>query len=202
MKKVLIATLVAVILLGVIIVGKSVSVYNKIIELDEGVKAQWAQVENTYQRRFDLIPNIVATVQGEANFEKSTLTEVIDARSHMGGVIKVDQDMLGDEVAMKRFQENQATLGGALQRLMAVTENYPNLKSNAAFQDLRVELEGSENRIATERMKYNEVVKDYNTTIRQFPNNLIAGFAGASPKVPFAADAAASTAPVVKFDAK
>lgn len=202
MKKVIIVTLIAVILLGIIIVGKSVSVYNNIISLDEGVKAQWAQVENTYQRRFDLIPNIVATVQGEADFEKSTLTAVVDARSHMGGVIKLDENMLSDEVAMKRFQESQATLGGALQRLMAVTENYPNLKSNAAFQDLRVELEGSENRISVERMKYNEVVKAFNTTIRQFPNNLIAGFAGASPKVMFSADAAASTAPNVKFDMK
>lgn len=202
MKKVIIATLAAVILLGVIIVGKSVSVYNKIIGLDEGVKAQWAQVENTYQRRFDLIPNIVASVQGEADFEKSTLSAVIEARSHMGGVIKVDENTLSDEAAMKRFQESQATLGGALQRLMAVTENYPNLKSNAAFQDLRVQLEGSENRIATERMRYNEIVKEYNTTIRQFPNNLIAGFAGAAPKVPFSADVGASVAPQVKFDTK
>lgn len=202
MKKTIIGILVAVILLGIIIVGKSVGVYNTIISLDEGVKAQWAQVENTYQRRFDLIPNVVATVQGEADFEKSTLTAVTEARSRMGGSIKVDENMLSDEVAMKRFQESQATLGGALQRLMAVTENYPNLKSNAAFQDLRVQLEGAENRIANERMKYNEVVKEYNTTIRVFPNNLIAGFAGASPKVPFAADAAASTAPAVHFDTK
>lgn len=202
MKKVILVTLAAIILLGVIIISKSIGVYNTIISLDEGVKAQWAQVENTYQRRFDLIPNIVATVQGEADFEKSTLTAVVDARSHMGGVVKVDNEMLGDEVAMKRFQESQATLGNALQRLMVVTENYPNLKSNAAFQDLRIELEGSENRIAVERMKYNEVVKEYNTTIRQFPNNLIAGFAGASPKVPFSADAGASAAPQVKFDTK
>ncbi|MCF0221772.1 MAG: LemA family protein [Fibrobacter sp.] len=202
MKKVIIATLAAIVLLGIVIIGKSVGTYNTIISLDEGVKAQWAQVENTYQRRFDLIPNIVATVQGEADFEKSTLTAVVDARSHMGGVVKVDGDMLGDEVAMKRFQEGQASLGNALQRLMMVTENYPNLKSNAAFQDLRVELEGSENRIAVERMKYNEVVKEYNTTIRQFPNNIIAGFAGASPKVPFSADAGASSAPQVKFDTK
>lgn len=202
MKKVILVTLAAIILLGIIIVSKSVGVYNTIISLDEGVKAQWAQVENTYQRRFDLIPNIVATVQGEADFEKSTLTAVVDARSHMGGVVKVDNEMLGDEVAMKRFQESQATLGNALQRLMVVTENYPNLKSNAAFQDLRIELEGSENRIAVERMKYNEVVKEYNTTIRQFPNSIIAGFAGASPKVQFSADAGASSAPQVKFDTK
>lgn len=202
MKQIIFTMFILVVFLGVIIVGKGVDVYNTIISLDEGVKSQWAQVENTYQRRFDLIPNIVATVQGEVDFEKSTLTAVVEARSQMGGVIKVDQNMLGDEVAMKRFQENQAALGGALQRLMAVSENYPNLKSNAAFQDLRVQLEGSENRIAVERMRYNEIIKEYNTTIRQFPNNFVAGFAGASPKVPFSADAGANKAPVVKFDNK
>lgn len=195
--------LATVIILALVIVGKSVSVYNSIIALDEGVKAQWAQVENTYQRRFDLIPNLVATVQGEADFEKSTLTAVTDARSKMGGTIKVDENMLSDEVAMKRFQETQATLGGSLQRLMAVSENYPDLKSNTSFQELRVQLEGSENRIAVERKRYNEVVQEYNTTIRTFPNNLIAGFAGASPKVSFSADAAASIAPTtVQFNTK
>ncbi|MBO7384681.1 MAG: LemA family protein [Fibrobacter sp.] len=202
MKKIVIATLVSVIVLALVIVGKSISVYNGIIALDEGVKAQWAQVENTYQRRFDLVPNLVATVQGEADFEKSTLAAVTDARSKMGGTVKVDENMLGDEAAMKRFQEMQAGLGGALQRLMAVSENYPDLKSNTSFQELRVQLEGAENRIATERMRYNEIVKNYNTTIRQFPNSLIAGFAGASPKVPFSADAGASAAPAVKFDTK
>jgi len=202
MKKTLITILVVVIVLGLVIIGKSISVYNNIIALDEGVKAQWAQVENTYQRRFDLVPNLVATVQGEADFEKSTLSAVVDARSKMGGVVKVDEAMLGDEVAMKRFQETQATLGGALQRLMAVSENYPDLKSNTSFQELRVQLEGAENRIATERMRYNQVVKEFNTTIRQFPNSLIAGFAGASPKVAFSADAGASTTPTVKFDTK
>lgn len=202
MKKIIIAMLVVIVVLALVIAGKSISVYNGIIALDEGVKAQWAQVENTYQRRADLVPNLVATVQGEANFEKSTLSAVTDARSRMGGTVKVDENMLGDEVAMKRFQEMQAGLGGALQRLMAVSENYPSLKSNTSFQELRVQLEGAENRIATERMRYNEAVKSYNTTIRQFPNNLIAGFAGATPKVPFAADAGANTAPTVKFDTK
>ena len=161
MKKIVIATLVSVIVLALVIVGKSISVYNGIIALDEGVKAQWAQVENTYQRRFDLVPNLVATVQGEADFEKSTLAAVTDARSKMGGTVKVDENMLGDEAAMKRFQEMQAGLGGALQRLMAVSENYPDLKSNTSFQELRVQLEGAENRIATERMRYNEIVKNY-----------------------------------------
>ncbi|MCQ2053681.1 MAG: LemA family protein [Fibrobacter sp.] len=202
MKKIIIAMLVVIVVLALVIAGKSISVYNGIIALDEGVKAQWAQVENTYQRRADLVPNLVATVQGEADFEKSTLSAVTDARSRMGGTVKVDENMLGDEVAMKRFQEMQAGLGGALQRLMAVSENYPSLKSNTSFQELRVQLEGAENRIATERMRYNEAVKSYNTTIRQFPNNLIAGFAGATPKVPFAADAGANTAPTVKFDTK
>lgn len=202
MKKIIIAMLVVIVVLALVIAGKSISVYNGIIALDEGVKAQWAQVENTYQRRADLVPNLVATVQGEADFEKSTLSAVTDARSRMGGTVKVDENMLGDEVAMKRFQEMQAGLGGALQRLMAVSENYPSLKSNTSFQELRVQLEGAENRIATERMRYNEAVKSYNTTIRQFPNNLIAGFAGATQKVPFAADAGANTAPTVKFDTK
>lgn len=202
MKKVIIATLISVIVLGIVIIAKSIGVYNQIVALDEGVKAQWAQVENTYQRRFDLVPNLVATVQGEADFEKSTLADVVDARSKMGGVIKVDENTLGDEAAMKRFQEMQAGLGSALQRLMVVSENYPDLKSNTSFQELRVQLEGAENRIAVERMRYNEAVKTFNTTIRQFPNSLIAGFAGASPKVAFSADAGASTAPTVKFDTK
>jgi len=201
MKKALIAVIVVVVIL-LIIVGKGIGTYNNIIALEEGVKAQWAQVENTYQRRFDLIPNLVSTVQGEANFEKSTLTEVMDMRSRMGGTIKLDESLMNDEAALKRFQEMQGSLGGALQRLMAVSENYPDLKSNKSFQELRVQLEGAENRIAVERKRYNETVQAYNTTIRQFPTNLVAGFAGASPKALFSADAGASQAPKVQFDVK
>ncbi|WP_173474993.1 LemA family protein [Fibrobacter succinogenes] len=201
MKKALIAVAVVVVIL-LIIVGKCIGTYNNIIALEEGVKAQWAQVENTYQRRFDLIPNLVSTVQGEANFEKSTLTEVMEMRSRMGGTIKLDESLMNDEAALKRFQEMQGSLGGALQRLMAVSENYPDLKSNKSFQELRVQLEGAENRIAVERKRYNETVKEYNTTIRQFPTNLVTGFAGASPKALFSADAGASTAPKVQFDIK
>ena len=201
MKKALIAVIVVVVIL-LIIVGKGIGTYNNIIALEEGVKAQWAQVENTYQRRFDLIPNLVSTVQGEANFEKSTLTEVMDMRSRMGGTIKLDESLMNDEAALKRFQEMQGTLSGALQRLMAVSENYPDLKSNKSFQELRVQLEGAENRIAVERKRYNETVQAYNTTIRQFPTNLVAGFAGASPKALFSADAGASVAPKVQFDIK
>ena len=201
MKKALIAVAVVVVIL-LIIVGKGIGTYNNIIALEEGVKAQWAQVENTYQRRFDLIPNLVSTVQGEANFEKSTLTEVMEMRSRMGGTVKLDESLMNDEAALKRFQEMQGSLGGALQRLMAVSENYPDLKSNKSFQELRVQLEGAENRIAVERKRYNETVQAYNTTIRQFPTNIVAGFAGASPKALFSADAGASTAPKVQFDVK
>ena len=201
MKKALIAVIVVVVIL-LIIVGKGIGTYNNIIALEEGVKAQWAQVENTYQRRFDLIPNLVSTVQGEANFEKSTLTEVMDMRSRMGGTVKLDESLMNDEAALKRFQEMQGSLGGALQRLMAVSENYPDLKSNKSFQELRVQLEGAENRIAVERKRYNETVQAFNTTIRQFPTNIVAGFAGASPKALFSADAGASTAPKVQFDIK
>lgn len=201
MKKALIAVAVVVVIL-LIIVGKGISTYNNIIALEEGVKAQWAQVENTYQRRFDLIPNLVSTVQGEANFEKSTLTEVMEMRSRMGGTVKLDESLMNDEAALKRFQEMQGSLGGALQRLMAVSENYPDLKSNKSFQELRVQLEGAENRIAVERKRYNETVQAFNTTIRQFPTNLVAGFAGASPKALFSADAGASVAPKVQFDIK
>lgn len=201
MKKALIAVIVVVVIL-LIIVGKGIGTYNNIIALEEGVKAQWAQVENTYQRRFDLIPNLVSTVQGEANFEKSTLTEVMEMRSRMGGTVKLDESLMNDEAALKRFQEMQGSLGGALQRLMAVSENYPDLKSNKSFQELRVQLEGAENRIAVERKRYNETVQAYNTTIRQFPTNIVAGFAGASPKALFSADAGASVAPKVQFDVK
>jgi len=201
MKKALIAVIVVVIIL-LIIVGKGIGTYNNIIALEEGVKAQWAQVENTYQRRFDLIPNLVSTVQGEANFEKSTLTEVMDMRSRMGGTVKLDESLMNDEAALKRFQEMQGSLGGALQRLMAVSEKYPDLKSNKSFQELRVQLEGAENRIAVERKRYNETVQAYNTTIRQFPTNVVAGFAGASPKALFSADAGANVAPKVQFDIK
>lgn len=201
MKKALIAVIVVAVIL-LIIVGKGIGTYNNIIALEEGVKTQWAQVENTYQRRFDLIPNLVSTVQGEANFEKSTLTEVMEMRSRMGGTVKLDESLMNDEAALKRFQEMQGTLGGALQRLMAVSENYPDLKSNKSFQELRVQLEGAENRIAVERKRYNETVKEYNTTIRQFPTNIVAGFAGASPKALFSADAGASVAPKVQFDIK
>lgn len=182
-------------ILGAIFVGQ----FNSLRTLENGVQMSWANVENQYQRRYDLIPNIVESVKGEANFEKSTLAEVIDARSRMGGVMKMDEKMLGDERAMKRFQEAQNSLGGALQRLMMVTENYPNLKANAAFRDLRVELEGCENRIAEARRQFNVSVNNLNNKVRTFPGVFVAGFAGVTPKVPFSAVAGSDVAPTVKF---
>lgn len=206
MKTGCLAVAIVVFVILLVIVGGGaligISINNEIIKQDENVKALWAKVESQYQRRYDLIPNIVASVQGEANFEKSTLTAVTEARSQMGGVIKIDENMLGDEQAMKAFQEKQATLGGALQRLMAVTENYPDLKSNAGFKDLRVELEGTENRIAVARNDYNEGVKNFNYYIRKFPNSIVAGFSGATPKVLFSADPGTNAAPKVDFNIK
>lgn len=176
-----------------------ISQFNNIRTLENGVQMSWANVENQYQRRYDLIPNIVESVKGEVNFEKSTLTEVIEARSRMGGVMKMDEKMLGDERAMKRFQEAQNSLGGALQRLMMLTENYPNLKANAAFRDLRVELEGCENRIAESRRQFNAAVNTLNNRVRTFPGVFVAGFAGVTPKVPFSSVTGADVAPTVKF---
>lgn len=144
--------------------------YNTLVKLDEGVKAQRGQVESVYQRRADLIPNIVATVKGEANFEQETLTQVIEARAN-ATQIKVD---VNDAEDFAKFQAAQGELSQALGRLIVLTENYPTLQANQAFSDLRVQLEGSENRISVERMNYNEIVKNYNTKLRSFPTNLIA----------------------------
>lgn len=194
-KIILIVLAVLAFILGAGFIGQ----FNGIRTLENGVQMSWANVETQYQRRYDLIPNIVESVKGEANFEQSTLTEVIEARSRMGGVMKMDESMLGDERAMKRFQEAQNSLGGALQRLMMLTENYPNLKANAAFRDLRVELEGCENRIAEARRQFNKSVNDLNNKVRTFPGVLVAGFAGVTPKVPFSSVTGADVAPTVKF---
>jgi LemA protein len=173
--------------------------YNKMIEMGEGVDAQWAQVQNQYQRRYDLIPNLVETVKGYAAHESDVLTQVTEARSRAGGVINVSADVLDDPQAFQRFQAAQAELSGALQRLLAVTENYPDLKANENFLALQDQLEGTENRIAVERGRFNDAVRAYNTYIRQFPRNLIAGFGHFAPKAYFSGDAAAQTAPKVQF---
>jgi len=173
--------------------------YNKMVTLDEGVNAAWAQVENVYQRRMDLIPNLVETVKGYAAHEQDTFTELAEARSRAGGVMNIDEDLLNDPEAFARFQQTQDSLGSALQRLLMVTENYPDLKANQNFLALQDQLEGTENRIAVERMRFNEAVRAYNTTIRRFPQSIIANMTGFDKKPYFESAAGAEVAPEVKF---
>jgi LemA protein len=168
---------------------------NAFIDLRENAKAQWQQVESQYQRRADLIPNIVATVKGEAAFERGTLEAVVNARAKATQVT-INPDNL-DENSIAKYKAVQGELSSALSRLLAVVENYPNLKANQAFADLRVELEGCENRIATERMKYNEMSRDYNKSIQFFPGNLLAG--GFAPMPYFEAETGSEKAPKVEF---
>jgi len=173
--------------------------YNQMIALEEKVMASWSQVENQYQRRQDLIPNLVSTVKGYADFEQSTLTEVTEARARAGGVMEVSDEVLQDPEAFARFQQAQGELSSALQRLLVVTENYPALQANENFLALQDQLEGTENRIAVARMNFNESVRAYNTLIRRFPTVFIANMAGFEPKPYFEADSGAEDAPVVEF---
>jgi LemA protein len=175
--------------------------YNDFQRLDEQVKSGWAEVLNQYQRRSDLIPNIVATVKGEANFEQETLTKVIEARSRATS-IQATPGLVNDPAAFQKFQEAQGQLTGALSRLMVVSEQYPNLKANQAFQDLRVQLEGTENRITVARNRYIKTVQDYNVLARSFPTNLTAMVFSYSVKPSFtvANEAAISAPPAVSFD--
>ncbi len=173
--------------------------YNKMVGLQENADAAWAQVENVYQRRMDLIPNLVETVKAYASHEKDTLTALTEARSKAGGVMNVDEDLLNDPEAFARFQQAQDELGSALQRLLVVTENYPDLKANQNFLALQDQLEGTENRIAVERKRFNDAVRAYNTTIRRFPQVLFARMFGFEPRPYFKAAQGAETAPKVSF---
>ncbi len=174
--------------------------YNDFQRLDEQTKSAWAEVLNQYQRRADLIPNLVETVKGETSFEQETLTRVIEARSR-ATAIQVSPETLNDPQAMERFQQAQGQLGGALSRLLAVSENYPNLKANQAFQDLRVQLEGTENRVTVARNRYIDSVQQYNVLARSFPSNLTAMIFSYSPKAGFTVinEAEISTPPKVNF---
>lgn len=174
--------------------------YNDFQRLDEQTKSSWAEVLNQYQRRADLIPNIVATVKGEANFEQETLTKVIEARAKATS-IQVTPEMVSNPAAMQQFQAAQGELGSALSRLMVVVEQYPNLKANQAFADLRVQLEGTENRITVARNRYIAAVQEYNVLARSFPTNLTAMVFGYQPKAGFtvADEAAVSAPPKVDF---
>ena len=175
--------------------------YNEFQSLDEQVKASWAEVLSQYQRRSDLIPNIVATVKGEANFEQETLTKVIEARSKATS-IQATPELVNDPEAFNKFQQAQGELSGALSRLMAVSEAYPNLKANQAFQDLRVQLEGTENRITVARNKYIAAVQAYNTKVRSVPTNFTAMVFGYKTKPSFTVtnEAQISVPPAVSFD--
>ena len=173
---------------------------NSMATSDQEVKASWANVQSAYQRRSDLIPNLVKTVQGVANFEKSTLTAVIEARASATQV-KLDAKDLSPE-NMQKYQAAQSSLGGALSRLMVVAENYPQLRATENFSELQAQLEGTENRIKEERDRFNESVKNYNSLIVTFPNSLIASFSGFAEKGFFQAEAGSERAPEVNFDEK
>ena len=194
-KKFSVTAAVIVVLALVIVWG--ISCYNGLVKADEGVKTAWSQVENVYQRRADLIPNLVATVKGYATHESETLEGVVAARAK-ATQMTVNVDELSEENIAK-FQQAQGELGAALVRLMAISEAYPDLKANQNFSELQAQLEGTENRIAVERKNYNETARNYNTSIRVFPKNIIASIFGFTAKGYFEASEGAETAPKVEF---
>lgn len=173
-------------------------VNNNLVDLQQGVIKQWAQVENQYQRRTDLIPNLVNTVKGYANFEKDVLTKVTEARAKVSQ-FNITPEVLNDPQAFAKFQSLQGELSGALSRLLVTVENYPQLKANENFLQLQAQLEGTENRISVERKKFNEAVQQYNTTIKKFPASFFAGMLGFKEKQYFAAVTGAENAPKVEF---
>lgn len=197
MKKILAVVIIlalTALLFGLAIAGK----YNNLVRQEEAVKTAWSQVENVYQRRLDLIPNLVETVKGYAKHEKNVFIEVTAARAGIGQM-KVDAGLINDPATLKSFQKVQSNLSGALSRLLAVAENYPALKANENFLALQSQLEGTENRITVERKRYNDTAQAYNTSIRQFPANFIAGMFGFKAKAYFESEPTAVKAPVVKF---
>ncbi len=188
--------IIAVVVIGAIMWGTGV--YNNFVGLEEQVTQSWSQVENQYQRRADLIPNLVNTVKGVADFEKETYTAVTEARAKVNQ-INMSPEMLSDPNAFQQFQSAQDGLSSALSRLLVTVENYPQLKANENFLQLQAQLEGTENRISVERKKFNEVVQKYNTAIRRVPGNIIAGFTGFIPKQYFKSVAGSEQAPKVEF---
>jgi LemA protein len=191
-----------VVVIMALVVGLGVAgVYNSLVSLDQAVQGQWGQVENVYQRRADLVPNLVATVKGAAAFEQDTFTAVTEARSRVGQVAAGGQRVPSDPAAFANFQQAQDGLSSALSRLLVVVEKYPDLKATANFRDLQAQLEGTENRISVERMRFNETAQAFNTRRQSFPTVMIAGFFGDRfrDKVYFKAQAGAETAPEVKF---
>ncbi|MCI0451324.1 MAG: LemA family protein [Candidatus Latescibacteria bacterium] len=189
---------IAIVVLLVFVAIAGVSGYNRVVKLDQGVAQAWSQVENVYQRRSDLIPNLVETVKGAANFEQETLTRVIEARA-AATQIKITPEMLDDPQALQRFEEAQGELSSALSRLLVTVEQYPELKANANYLALQDELAGTENRIANERRRFTETVQTYNTAVKSFPMNMLAGMFGFAPKAYFEAKEGAEEAPKVEF---
>jgi len=182
----------------ILLVIFGININNSLVEKQEAVNSAWAQVENQYQRRADLIPNLVNTVKGAADFEQETLNSVIEARSKATS-IQVSADDLNDPQKLQQFQQAQAQLSGALSRLLVTVERYPELKANQNFRDLQTQLEGTENRIAVERKRFNDTAQGYNTSIRKFPTSLFAGMLGFERKAYFQADEGAEEAPTVDF---
>ncbi len=197
MKKGCLIAIVAAVAIVLACFGWVKSTYNGFVQQQEGVEAAWAQVENVYQRRADLIPNLVATVKGYAKHEQETLDKVVSARAK-ATQITVDPTNLTAE-SLKKYQEAQGELGSALGKLLAITENYPDLKANENFLQLQAQLEGTENRITVERKTFNEVAQTYNSAIRQFPGNILAGMFGFERKPYFEAESGAEKAPKVEF---
>ena len=188
----------AIVIVLLILVIWGVGVYNNLVTLNESVNQSWSQVENQYQRRADLIPNLVNTVKGYANFEKDVLIKVTEARASVGQ-IKVTPEVLNDPQAFQKFEAAQGQLTGALSRLMVTVEKYPDLKANENFLQLQAQLEGTENRITVARMYFNQKVQEYNTTIKRFPAAIFAGIAGFREKQYFKAVQGAETPPKVEF---
>jgi LemA protein len=193
--------LVVILLFVLVVVGLALGgLYNRLVKLQQSVDQSWAQVQNVYQRRADLIPNLVNTVQGAANFEKSTLVEVTNARASVGRV-QIDASKAPTDAAqLQQFQAAQGQLSSALSRLLVVSERYPELKANQNFLSLQAQLEGSENRISVERGNFNVAVQNYNTAVRSFPANLVAGMFGFTPRPFFNAQPGAEKAPTVNFN--
>lgn len=188
-----------VLIIGIILLTMwGISVYNNLVASEQSVLKQWSQVENQYQRRADLIPNLVNTVKGYANFEKEVLTQVTEARAKVGQ-FNVTPEVLNDPQAFEKFQSAQGELSSALSRLLAVVENYPELKANENFLQLQAQLEGTENRISVERKRFNEAVQEYNTMIKRFPASMLAGMFGFREKQYFRAVQGAEVPPKVEF---
>ena len=194
----LLKTILVIVCIVAVLAAIFVKPYNNMVQKDEEASKAWANVENAYQRRLDLIPNLVKTVQGAADYEKGTLTEVIEARAKATSV-QIDPNNLTEE-AIAKFQAAQDQLSSALSRLMVVVERYPELKANQNFLELQAQLEGTENRISVERGKFNETVNDYNSYIRKFPNNILAGLFNFEKKGYFKATEGADKAPDVEFN--